>query len=90
MEDLDAAELEDVRDWFETYYGASNAILVLSGDIDLDTAKEKVTRYFGEAPAGKPLAKSIDWPATLSETRRDVMHDNVGEARNRRDGNPLR
>ena len=35
MEDLDAATLDDVREWFRTYYGAANAVLVLAGDIDV-------------------------------------------------------
>ena len=34
MEDLDAASLEDVQDWFKTYYGPNNAVLALAGDID--------------------------------------------------------
>lgn len=38
MEDLDAASLEDVQDWFRQYYGASNAVLVLAGDIDAEEA----------------------------------------------------
>ncbi len=41
MEDLNAASLEDVRAWFKTYYGAANAVLVLAGDIDTDTALKK-------------------------------------------------
>ena len=43
MEDLTAASLEDVKDWFKTYYGPSNAVLVIAGDIDLESAKSKVT-----------------------------------------------
>ena len=42
MEDLNAASLEDVKTWFETYYGPNNATLVLAGDIDVATAREKV------------------------------------------------
>ena len=38
MEDLNAASLDDVKTWFKTYYGAANAVLVLAGDIDADTA----------------------------------------------------
>ncbi len=41
MEDLDAASLDDVKEWFKTYYGPNNAVLVLAGDIDLETAKVK-------------------------------------------------
>jgi hypothetical protein len=41
MADLDAATLDDVREWFRTYYGAANAVLVLAGDIDVPTARAK-------------------------------------------------
>ena len=49
--------MEDVQTWFKTYYGPNNAVLVLAGDIDLETAKEKVTAYFGDIPAGPTLTK---------------------------------
>src|ERR1700693_5709082 len=42
MGDLNAASMPDVQDWFKTYYGPSNVVIVLAGDIDLKTAKEKV------------------------------------------------
>ena len=41
MEDLDAASLEDVHEWFKTYYGAANAVLVVAGDITPEIAKRK-------------------------------------------------
>src|SRR4051794_21909219 len=44
MNDLDAAKLDDVKNWFRSWYGPNNAVLVLAGDIDLATAKDKVTR----------------------------------------------
>jgi len=50
MEDLDAATLDDVREWFKTYYGPSNAVLVIAGDIDAETARQKVEKYFGSIP----------------------------------------
>ena len=81
MEDLDAASLEDVQDWFKTYYGPNNAVLALAGDIDLETAKEKVKKYFGDIPAGPPLIKPDIWIAKRSEEKRDVMYDNVPQAR---------
>ena len=43
MDDLDAASLDDVHTWFNTYYGASNVVLVLAGDISIKDAKDKVT-----------------------------------------------
>ena len=46
MDDLDAASLEDVHEWFETYYGGSNVVLVLAGDVTVEDAKAKVEHYF--------------------------------------------
>src|SRR3546814_4101394 len=51
MNDLNAAALEDVKTWFRTWYGPNNAVLVLAGDIDVETAKKKVAKYFGDIPA---------------------------------------
>jgi zinc protease len=81
MEDLDAASLDDVKEWFGKYYGASNVVLVLAGDIDLETAKEKVNFYFGEAPAGEPLVHAKKWVPVLVENREEVMYDRVGQTR---------
>jgi zinc protease len=81
MEDLDAASLEDVKDWFKTYYGAANAVLVVAGDIDAETALEKVKKYFGDIPAGPPVARFDQWPAKLTEVQRQVVADRVPQAR---------
>ena len=51
----DAASLDDVKEWFQTYYGPHNAVLVLAGDIDVETARQKVEHYFGDIPPGPPL-----------------------------------
>ncbi|MDX1508868.1 MAG: pitrilysin family protein, partial [Woeseiaceae bacterium] len=81
MEDLDAASLEDVHEWFNTYYGASNVVLVLAGDVDIETAKEKVEFYFGEAPAGTALTHPKEWTPQLLQNRYEVMYDEVGQVR---------
>jgi zinc protease len=52
MEDLNAASLEDVTHWFETYYGASNAVLVVAGDVQPDEVFERVKHYFGDIEPG--------------------------------------
>lgn len=57
MEDLDAASLDDVKQWFRDYYGPSNAVLVLAGDISPEEALSKVEKYFGALPPGKPVAR---------------------------------
>ena len=81
MEDLNAASLDDVRTWFKTYYGAANAVLVLAGDIDADTALKKVEQYFADIPAGPPVARFEKWIAKIPGTRRQTVSDRVPQAR---------
>ncbi|MBI2380837.1 MAG: insulinase family protein [Gammaproteobacteria bacterium] len=81
MEDLNAASLDDVREWFKTYYGTANAVLVLAGDIDAATAKQKVEHYFGDIPAGPPLTQREAWVAKRSESTRDLMFDRVPQTK---------
>jgi predicted Zn-dependent peptidase len=80
MEDLNAASLEDVRQWFKAYYGASNAVLVLAGDISPSAAYEKVLHYFGNIPAGPPISRPrVNIPVRSGETRASYQ-DRVPEA----------
>ena len=52
-----AAKLEDVQQWFSTYYGPNNAVIAIAGDIDAKTALEKVKSYFGDIPPSPPIAR---------------------------------
>ena len=79
MDDLNAASVEDVKEWFQTYYGASNAVLVLAGDIDLATARQKVAAYFGDMPVGKPLHTLTEWVPEIPAGRRDESYDSVAQ-----------
>jgi zinc protease len=81
MADLDAASMKDVQEWFKTYYGPSNVVLVLAGDIDAKTAREKVTKYFGDIPSGPPVAHQQVWIAKMTGTHRQVVRDRVPQAR---------
>ena len=81
MDDLDAASVDDVHEWFKQYYGASNVVLVLAGDVTLEEAREKVARYFGDAPTGVPLSYPKKWIPELAENREEVMYDRVGVTR---------
>ncbi|MCE7032162.1 insulinase family protein [Lysobacter sp. GX 14042] len=81
MADLNAASLEDVHQWFRAWYGPNNAVLVLAGDIDLATAKEKVAKYFGDIPAGPDMAQpAVDVARRPADTR-EVMEDRVPQPR---------
>ncbi|KQN67719.1 peptidase M16 [Duganella sp. Leaf61] len=81
MADLDAATMADVTDWFKTNYGPNNTTLVLSGDITPEAALQKVEQYYGDIPAGPPLAKHTEWIAKRTGTHRSTVQDRVPQAR---------
>jgi zinc protease len=81
MEDLGAASLEDVKEWFRTYYGPPNAVLAIAGDITAATAKQKVEKYFGDIPPGPPVAHFKEWVAPRSGSQRQSALDRVAQAR---------
>ncbi|HLZ49877.1 MAG TPA: pitrilysin family protein [Candidatus Acidoferrum sp.] len=81
MADLNAASMDDVKEWFKTYYGPSNVTIVLAGDIDAKTAKEKVEKYFGNIPPGPPVAHQEVWIAKMTGTHRQIVQDRVPQAR---------
>jgi len=79
MEDLDAASLQDVQDWFKTWYGPSNSILVLSGDITPEEAKAikpKLLICHGEADFFIPPEAVKAFRAALDEAK--VKYEFVG------------
>ncbi|MEK7266044.1 MAG: pitrilysin family protein, partial [Pseudomonadota bacterium] len=81
MEDLNAADLETVKNWFREYYGASNSVLVLAGDIDAKTAREKVEKYFGDIDAGPPLTRMKADAPKLDVNKREIMYDSVPQVK---------
>ena len=81
MEDLDAASLEDVHEWFRTYYGPNNAVIVVAGDVVPEDVRDRVEHYFGDIPPGPPIAKKDRWVVKLDRDKREVMQDRVPQAR---------
>ncbi|UKE72913.1 M16 family metallopeptidase [Xanthomonas graminis] len=81
MADLDAASLDDVKQWFHDNYGAANTTLVLAGDITVAQAKAKAAQYFGDIPAGKPVQRQQPWITPLARQTRGVQHDHVAQPR---------
>ena len=55
MDDIDAATLEDVERFFQTYYVPNNAVLTVAGDIDPESTLDAAARYFGEIAPGAPI-----------------------------------
>src|SRR5437667_11796143 len=87
MEDLNAASVEDVKQWFRTYYGPNNAVIALAGDITPETARRKVEQFFGDIPATPPIAKQETWIAKRTGSHREIMQDRVPQARIYREWN---
>ncbi len=81
MEDLDAATLKDVHEWFKTWYGPQNAVVVLAGDITVAEAKAKAEKFFGHIPAGPPQPRHGAWAEQLSHDVKKVLEDRVPQAR---------
>ncbi len=81
MEDLNAASIDDVKEWFKTYYGPNNAVLVIAGDITAEKALEKVKKYYGDIPPGPPIAKHQEWIAKMTGKHSQSAQDRVPQAR---------
>jgi zinc protease len=81
MDDLNAAALPDVQDWFKTYYGAANAVLVVAGDVQPADIKSKVEHYFGDIPPGPVLTHATGWVAKMTGEKRATLQDRVPQAR---------
>ncbi|MDT0621653.1 M16 family metallopeptidase [Croceitalea vernalis] len=81
MEDLNAASLEDVQEWFKAYYGAANAVVAVAGDINPDEVYQKVLNYFGDIPAGPTIERQeVNIPIHNGDTYQ-VYQDRVPETR---------
>jgi predicted Zn-dependent peptidase len=85
MDDLDATSLDDVADFFRTFYAPDNAVLTLCGDFDGDTARSLIERYFGPIPRGPglpPLPGTPDVsPLQLDREIRETVEQPVAAAR---------
>jgi zinc protease len=81
MDDLNAASLDDVKNWFKNYYGPNNAVICIAGDLNPTEVFEKVKKYFGNIPAGPPTVKQASWVAKMSGTHFQIAQDRVPQAR---------
>ncbi len=81
QEDLDAASLEDVKDFFNTYYTPNNCSLVVAGDLEFDQARRLVDKYFGPFTPGPALERPRHWVPGLDGKKRIVVSDRVPQDR---------
>jgi predicted Zn-dependent peptidase len=79
MADLDAASLDDVKAFFQTYYAPNNAVLSVVGDVDTKAVQSSVERYFGQIPSNPsiPPLGDLSLPPTLGGQIREVVRDRV-------------
>lgn len=78
MADLSAASLEDVKQFFRTYYAPNNATLAVAGDFNRDSVKVWVQRYFGEIPRGPTMpARPTPREVTIPKDTFLVLEDKV-------------
>jgi predicted Zn-dependent peptidase len=79
MEDLSAASLDDIAQFFTTYYTPDNAVLSIAGDFDSGEVRKLVMEYFGPIPKGKgkPPLPPMNLPAVFGGWLREVVQDNV-------------
>jgi zinc protease len=75
--DIQAAKLEDVRNFFKLYYAPNNASLAIVGDFDPAKAKQLVEKYFGPLKRGAPVPKIAAATPPITAERRVVIHDQV-------------
>src|SRR3954451_6277165 len=76
MQDLEAASVDDVRDFWRTYYVPSNATLTLVGDFDADQALQMVQRYFGRVPKpSKPVPRDIPVEPPQTKEKRVTVEE---------------
>jgi zinc protease len=77
MDDLSAAALEDVKEFFRLYYAPNNACLVIVGNFDPKQTREWVEKYFGPIPSGKPIERPQAQAVTLADDKRMIFEDKV-------------
>lgn len=81
MADLNAASLEDVQEWFKSYYGTANAVVAVAGDIEPQAVYQKVLNYFGDIPSGPTIERQeVNVPVHNGDTYQ-VYQDRVPESR---------
>jgi zinc protease len=68
MADLSAASLEDVKEFFRQYYAPNNAAIVVAGDVNTDSVRRIVRKYFGNIPRGPAISRPTPPPFTVRDT----------------------
>ncbi|RAJ11931.1 M16 family metallopeptidase [Olleya aquimaris] len=79
LPDLQAATIDDVKEFYKQFYGAKNASLVIAGDIDVEETKKLVEQWFGEIPSGPDVEELNIDPVVLDNTKSLYFEDNFAK-----------
>jgi len=77
MEDLNAASEQDYKDFYKRFYIPNNAVLVITGDIDLDETRKLVGKYFGDIPRGAKIERPTIVEPPMEREIRDIVYDRI-------------
>jgi len=77
MEDIKNFKLDDVINFFKTYYSPNNATLVIGGNFDFDNAIKLVEKYFGEIPSNNSIPNVNTPEQNLEDSKKIIHEDNV-------------
>ena len=80
-EDLNAASVDDVKDFFHTYYAPNNLSLAITGDFNMADAKRLVEKYFAPIPPGPALDRPKHWVPALNARKVIEVNDHVPQER---------
>lgn len=75
MQDLDAAKLEEFKNFFKKYYVPNNAVLTIAGDLDIEKTRTLVKQYFSEIPKGAPIKYVKQEEAPMTRAIIDTAYD---------------
>lgn len=80
LEDLQNATVEDVKEFYDRFYGPNNATLVIAGDFEKEDAKKLIEKYFGEIKRRQEVEPLKPQPVSIAETKRLYHEDNFATA----------
>ncbi len=74
---IEEVKMEDVKDFFATYYTPANAYVVVAGNVETDTVKALAEKWFGDIPAGRKPLRQLPCEPEQLEARRELVHADV-------------
>lgn len=77
MEDLNAASEQDYKDFYKRFYVPNNAVLVITGDIDLYQTRKLASKYFGDIPRGADIKRPTIVEPPMEGEKRDIVYDKI-------------